>query len=130
MGQPTPLRPLALIVEDDATQRELLSDLLEDSDYAIIGCDKAESAEAVLREQGDRIALLFADVNLAGQMSGAELAHVARQHNPDMEIVITSGRPLVEPLPDGVKFWQKPWARLDLIRQAATVHLATEPPAA
>ena len=51
-------------------------------------------------------------------MTGVELAHIARKHNPDMGVIVTSGRPLQEALPDGAKFWSKPWAPLDVIREA------------
>ena len=33
-------------------------------------------------------------------------------------VVVTSGRPLAQPLPDGAKFWAKPWAPLDVLREA------------
>jgi hypothetical protein len=33
-------------------------------------------------------------------------------------VVVTSGKPLHEPLPDGAKFWSKPWAPLDVLREA------------
>ena len=51
-------------------------------------------------------------------MSGVELAHIARKRNPDLDVVVTSGSPLPEPLPDGAKFWSKPWAPLDVMREA------------
>jgi len=31
---------------------------------------------------------------------------------------VTSGRDLPEPVPAGVKFWSKPWAALDVLREA------------
>ena len=124
MGQSKPFRPIALIVEDDALQREILSALLEDGDYIVIEHEKAEAAEAALNEHGARIALLFVDVNLAGRMSGVELAFKAQQHNPDIDIIITSGRPVIERLPDRAKFWPKPWARFDLLREATKLHPA------
>ena len=36
-------------------------------------------------------------------------------------MIVTSGRPLREDLPDGAKFWSKPWAPLDVIREAERV---------
>jgi two-component system cell cycle response regulator CpdR len=35
-----------------------------------------------------------------------------------MGVIVTSGSPLREDLPDGAKFWSKPWAPLDVIREA------------
>ncbi len=48
MGQMEPIRPVALIVEDDQTQRDLLSVLLEESDMHVIQCESAEAAVIVL----------------------------------------------------------------------------------
>ena len=119
MGQSNPIRPIALIVENDAPQREVISILLEESDYVVMECQSAEAAELVLRELGPGLTLLITDVDLAGRMNGVELAFVARQHNQDLDIIVTSGRPLSQPLPDRAKFWAKPWAPVDILREAA-----------
>ncbi|HWX57445.1 response regulator [Bradyrhizobium sp.] len=119
MGQLNPVRPIALIVEDQASQREVLSVLLEESQYVVMECQSAEAAALVLRELGPGLTLLITDVNLAGRMNGVELAFVARQHHPNLDIIVTSGRPLSQPLPDGAKFWAKPWTPLEVLREAA-----------
>jgi CheY-like chemotaxis protein len=118
MGQSQPFRATALIVEDDPTQREMICLLLEESDYDVISCESAEAAEGVLSRCGGRVVLLMTDVNLAGSMTGVELAHIAKQRHPQLNVVVTSGRPLPEPLPGGTKFWSKPWAPLDVLREA------------
>jgi two-component system, cell cycle response regulator CpdR len=118
MGQSKPFRATALIVEDDHSQREIITLLLEESDYDVIQCESAEAAEVVLQKNGGAIALMLTDVNLAGYMNGVELAHIAKQRHPGLDVVVTSGRPLSQALPDGVKFWSKPWAPLDLLREA------------
>ncbi|WP_257168724.1 response regulator [Bradyrhizobium sp. SRS-191] len=118
MGQSQPFRATALIVEDDPTQREMISLLLEESEYDVIACESAEAAEMVLNKPGNRVVLLMTDVNLAGRMSGVELAHIARARHPHINIVVTSGRPLSQPLPGDAKFWAKPWAPLDVLREA------------
>ena len=51
-------------------------------------------------------------------MDGVELAHIARKYNPDLDVIVTSGKPLPQQLPDGAKFWSKPWTPLDVIREA------------
>ena len=123
MGQSKPFRATALIVEDDPMQREMMSVLLEESDYNVIQCESAEAAELVIEKVGGRLLLLMTDVNLAGPMNGVELAHIAKEHNPQLDVVVTSGRPLSEPLPDGAKFWAKPWAALDVLREAEEAQL-------
>ena len=72
------LRPTALVVEDDADQRELVSALLEECDMTVIQCESAESAEVVLERVGGNLSMIFADVNLAGDMTGTELAVLAK----------------------------------------------------
>src|SRR5205823_5441734 len=79
---------------------------------------KAESAELVLERAAGSLVLMMTDVQLAGNMDGVELAHIARKYNPDMGVIVTSGKPLHQELPDGVQFWSKPWAPLDVIREA------------
>ena len=120
MGQSRPCRAKALVVEDDPMQREMIGLLLEESDFDVIFCASAEAAELVLRGDGDTVVLMMTDVELAGNMTGVELAHVAKRYRPDLDVIITSGRPLRQRLPDGALFWSKPWAPLDVIRLAET----------
>jgi CheY-like chemotaxis protein len=124
MGQSKPLRATALIVEDDPMQREMISVLLEESDYDVIQCESAEAAELVLQHNGGSLILLMTDVQLAGRMDGVELAHIAKQCNPDIDVIVTSGRPLRRSLPSGAQFWSKPWAPLDVIREAERMSVA------
>jgi hypothetical protein len=66
---------------------------------------------------------MMTDVQLAGHMNGVELAHIAKKCNPELDVIVTSGKPLPQPLPDGAKFWPKPWAPLDIIREAERMSL-------
>jgi two-component system cell cycle response regulator CpdR len=118
MGQSKPLRATALVVEDDPMQREMICVLLEESNYDVIQCESAEAAELVLDKFSNSLAFLMTDVSLAGRMTGVELARIARARNPALDVIVTSGRALPEPLPAGVKFWAKPWAALDVLREA------------
>ena len=79
MGQSTAFRATALIVEDDPMQREMIALLLEESEVDVIECESAEAAEAVLERAGGSVVLMLTDVQLAGHMSGVELAHIARK---------------------------------------------------
>jgi len=124
MGQSKPLRATALVVEDDVMQREMTCLLLEESDFNVIECESAEAAELVLERNGGSLSLMMTDVQLAGHMNGVELAHIAKKCNPELDVIVTSGKPLRQPLPDGVKFWPKPWAPLDIIREAERMSLA------
>jgi hypothetical protein len=66
---------------------------------------------------GGELCLVFTDVNLSGEMTGAELAAMAYERFPGIKIVVTSGNELPE-LPFGTVFLQKPWRAAELIREA------------
>ena len=105
-------------------QREMICLLLEESEMDVIECESAEAAELVLEQADASLVMLMTDVHLAGNMNGVELAHVARKFNPDLDVIVTSGRPLRHILPEGAKFWAKPWTPLDVIREAEKMSLA------
>jgi two-component system, cell cycle response regulator CpdR len=128
MGQSKPFRATALVVEDDPMQREMIALLLEESHFDVIECESAEAAEAVLRRIAGELSLVMTDVSLAGSMNGVALAYVAKRYNPKLDVIVTSGQPLREPLPEGVLYWSKPWAPLDVIRLAerTSVRLAQQ----
>jgi DNA-binding NtrC family response regulator len=108
---------LALVVEDDQFQREMLSDLLKDEDMEVIACESAEAAELVLEEVGEWLRVLVTDVELAGRETGIELAGHAKRHFPLLNVVIISGKDDLS-LPPDVHFLKKPWQPLDLLREA------------
>jgi two-component system, cell cycle response regulator CpdR len=118
MGQSKPFRAKALIVEDDPMLRGMIGLLLEESDFDVIECESAEAAELVLQGNVSGLVLMMTDVNLAGDMNGVDLAYVAKKYDPDIDIIVTSGKPLRQILPDGAQFWSKPWVPLDVIREA------------
>ncbi len=78
----------------------------------------------VLEQADASLVLLMTDVSLAGPMSGVELAHVAMKYNPELDVIVTSGTPLRQALPDGAQFWPKPWSPLDVLREAERMSLA------
>jgi CheY-like chemotaxis protein len=110
-------RATALVVEDDAIQRAMVALLLEECEMRVIECASGEDAAGVLRESGGELAMIYADVHLPGEVSGIELARLARQTNPAIHVVITSGD-LSLRLPSGATFMPKPWRALDLLREA------------
>jgi DNA-binding NtrC family response regulator len=107
---------MALVVEDDALQRELLSDVLRLEQMDVIECSSAESAELVLSRTGLQLALLITDVELAGK-TGLELVQFARARFPDLKVVIISGHDDL-PIPVGARFLRKPF-RINQLVQAA-----------
>jgi DNA-binding NtrC family response regulator len=111
-------RSTALVVENDEAQRTLVSLLLEESEMDVIECESAEAAVLVLEESGDNVSMVFTDVQLAGMMDGIELAYLAKQRYPNLQVVVTSGAARVRRLPDGTLFMAKPWSPIDILRVA------------
>jgi two-component system cell cycle response regulator CpdR len=117
MGQASPFKPIALVVEDDILQRELVVLLLEESEMGVIQCESAEGALRVLEKMGGSVSMMFTDVDLAGKIDGVELAHFATQCYPNIRVIVTSGLALTKSLPEGAMFMPKPWLPLDVLRE-------------
>ena len=110
--------PVALVVEDDADQRELIGAILEESDVQVIECESGEAAMKVMEVVGDRAVFLLADIRLAGLMDGITLACAVGDRWPRTRLVTISGfyeRAQLKALPYGTKHLPKPWRALDLI---------------
>src|SRR5712691_4492505 len=118
MGQASPFKPIALVVEDDLLQRELVVALLEESEMGVVQCESAEGALRVLEKMGGSVSMIFTDVNLAGKIDGVELAHFATQRYPKIHVIVTSGLALTKRLPEGAMFMPKPLLPLDVLREA------------
>jgi len=118
MGQASPFKPIALVVEDDELQRELVVLLLEESEMGVIQCESAEAALRVLERMGGCLSMMFTDVNLAGTIDGIALAEFARQRFPNLHVVVTSGAAQSKAVPEGARFMLKPWRPLDVLREA------------
>jgi two-component system cell cycle response regulator CpdR len=118
MGQANPFKPIALVVEDDVLQRELVVCLLEESEMGVIECQSAEEALYVLEKLGGCVSMMFTDVKLAGEIDGVELAHFATRRYPNIRVIVTSGLALPKSLPERAMFMPKPWLPLDVLREA------------
>jgi CheY-like chemotaxis protein len=118
MGQSTPFKPIALVVEDDELQREMVALLLEECEMGVIQCDTAEAALDVLDKLGPSLSMLYTDVNLPGDTDGIKLAQVAAEEYPNIHVVVSSGKMVPAEPPKHALFLQKPWLTLDLLREA------------
>lgn len=113
-------RRAALVVEDDADVRALAETLLEETNLDVVGCGSAEEALRLLKDRDGRVAFVFADVRLDGDMDGLALARSIAVRWPDIRVVVTSGLgevPSAE-LPAGVTFMPKPWRAITLLMEA------------
>jgi CheY-like chemotaxis protein len=126
--QPEP--HIALIVEDDPDVRELAAALLEETALDVVEVESAEAALDCLQERGGEVAMIFADIRLAGMMDGVQLARVACTLWPTIRIVLTSGAASdrLDELPDCVTFMPKPWRGLDVLVEADKAMREPQPP--
>jgi DNA-binding NtrC family response regulator len=109
-------RPFALVVEADHDQRALVCTLLEETDLQVIECESAEAALAVMEMKGDRMAMVFTEIGLAGRMDGVELARNLDTRRPDVPVIVTAERSArIDELPDNVIYLARPWRPLDLL---------------
>jgi|GEM_PF-7089996 len=79
--------PVALVVEDDVDQRELIGAILEESDVQVIECESGEAALKVMEVVGHDTIFLVADVALAGAMDGVDLAREVGGRWPQTRLV-------------------------------------------
>jgi PAS domain S-box-containing protein len=118
-GSAAKRREIILVVEDDNTVRELTVARLATLGYKIQ--ETADGASAIkLLDSGLRVDLLFSDVVMPGGLSGYDVARHARQVNPEIKILLTSGyaEDLVRVENRGeFKLLRKPY-RLDDLRKA------------
>jgi CheY-like chemotaxis protein len=105
---------VALVVEDDALQRDVLSELLKEEGLEVVECSTAEAAELVLSTAGPELLALVTDVILEGEMTGVELAEFARERLPTLTIVVLSGNSPPK-LPHSALFLKKPFKPSELL---------------
>jgi signal transduction histidine kinase/DNA-binding response OmpR family regulator len=110
-----------LIVEDDPDVRNAVREMLIDLGYAVMEAENARSALDVLHS-GAHVDLLFSDVVMPGEVHTREMARTAREINPDIKILFTSGytqNAIVHNgrLDDDVFLLSKPYRKHDLARK-------------
>ena len=112
-----------LLVEDDEAVRTIGLAFLAGGGYEVEALADAETALARLREDAS-FALLFTDVMLGPGMDGKRLAHSARELQPGLAVLLTSGdeeHAADDAGTSGLPLLRKPWRREDLleaVRQA------------
>jgi PAS domain S-box-containing protein len=111
---------LILLVEDDASVREVHTRMLEELGYGVVAVENPLAALEQLERRAD-ITLLFTDIVMA-PMNGRKLADQARINRPNLPVVFTTGytrnavvhNGVLDP---GVIFLQKPTTLEELARK-------------
>jgi len=105
-----------LAVEDNAALRRVTIRQLRRLGYRALEADNAAAALKLLDDE--KIDLLFADVVMAGEINGLELARIALARWPALKVVLTSGftgDPLITEAGD-LPLLAKPYRGADLSR--------------
>jgi PAS domain S-box-containing protein len=79
-----------LVVDDEATVRMLMVEVLEEVGYIAIEAVDGPAGLKIL-QSGARIDLLVTDVGLPGGMNGRQLADAARVTRPDLKVLFVTG---------------------------------------
>ncbi|WP_340318129.1 response regulator [Rhizorhabdus argentea] len=103
------------MVEDDARLRRITADGLRTRGYRTL--DAAGAAEALDHLERSEVDLLLSDVHMPGEMDGLALAFVARQHWPQIPVVLLSGHlnPETTRIPNRATFLRKPCSLARLV---------------
>ena len=83
-------RETILVAEDEDGVRATVAQLLQQLGYKVLQAHDAASALAVI-DTGVHIDLLFTDVVMPGSLRSPELARLARERQPHMAVLFTSG---------------------------------------
>jgi len=79
-----------LVVDDEATVRHLIDEVLDELGYTVLSVPDAAAALKML-ESGVGIDLLVTDVGLPGGMNGQQLADAARAKRPGLAVLFVTG---------------------------------------
>lgn len=103
-------RPAVLIVEDEPLVRLYAVETVEAAGYEVIEAANADAAIRILESRRD-IRVVFTDIHMPGSMDGLRLAQAIRNRWPPIKIIVTSGRGRVQTqdMPDGARFFAKPY---------------------
>ena len=81
---------VVLVVEDDERVRRVALRRLKALGYRTLEADSGPAALAML-DRGEPVDILFSDVVMSGGMTGFDLAVLARERRPGLQVVMTSG---------------------------------------
>jgi PAS domain S-box-containing protein len=83
-----------LLVEDEADIRNLTAELLRDRRHVVIEAPNGDAALNALQQRltaGEGVDILVADIGLPGGINGRQLASAARQHLPNLPVLLITG---------------------------------------
>lgn len=115
------------LVEDDPLLCSVMADLIEDLGARCMAFGTPDDALIWMLKEPTAVDLVIVDQNTPGQLLGSDMAQMARERWPALEMIVMSGHdPGSMPvLPEHVRFVQKPLSIPDMLGWV-TEKLATE----
>ena len=80
-----------LLVEDEEILRELVKEILQQSDYQVVEAANGVEALKVWEEHNGEFDLLLTDMLMPEGMTGGDLAKQLRVRQPELKVIYTSG---------------------------------------
>ena len=119
-----------LVIDDEASDREMMSEKLRREGYRVLEANAYQDALRVFRRNGE-IDLIVSDVSLPGG-NGCELAMAIRKQKPDIRMLFVSGHVGAEvcrfyglELSD-LHFLRKPFSAADLLSRVRWILHSTQ----
>lgn len=120
---------VVLIVENSAIIRMGAVELVKSAGYEALEARDSDEAIRILEQRQD-IDLVFTDVQMPGTMDGIKLSHYIRDRWPPVKLMVASGNAILEEssLPQGSKFFPKPYDDKSIVEAMAMLLAADSPP--
>jgi len=121
-----------LLVEDDATQRELLKEVLEEEGFSVTVAPSGERAFDIFRREGFDV--VVTDVRLGG-MSGLELLKKLKEIEPSVEVIVITAFSSVDDAVKAIKMGAfhyitkpfEPEVLVNLLKKACRLRALSKP---
>jgi PAS domain S-box-containing protein len=81
---------LILVVDDDVTLRDIVSETLENHGYRVVSCGDGMEAIALFEAHPEKFSLVITDVDMP-RLGGVALAHALLRLRPNLRLVAMSG---------------------------------------
>jgi CheY-like chemotaxis protein len=114
-----------VIVEDEILVRAATARYLRECGCTVFEAATAEECLDLLAAERS-IEVVFTDIRLPGR-DGLDLLRAVRRDYPKVGVVLTTGKTLEAPIPDGVPLLQKPYDLFRIERLVASFRRAGSP---
>ena len=113
-----------LLIEDEPLVAMFVRDALEDGGFVVLHLSEAQAAAKAISDGIETVAALVTDIRLGDELTGWDLARLAREHRHELPIVYISGDSAIDHCAQGVPesvMIQKPFVAAQLITAIANL---------